>query len=223
MLEGQQERVRLGPIDNPVRGALHGGAAAAALALGIWLLTADSWPPHPIAFALFAVTQSCLYLTSSLYHAVPWSPVAKARMQRLDHAMIFVAIAGLVTAIVLVGMDGMVRVVIVPATWLVAAVGAIHKLLAQDHDERVSVPAQIALAFLALPAFPQFVERFPGPPTFLLLLGAVSFALGAACFVTRSPKLWPRVFSFHEVFHVCTVVGSGAHGLLFVRYLWQVG
>jgi hemolysin III len=109
------------------------------------------------------------------------------------------------------------------AAWAIALTGVAYKLLAREHRQRVSVPLQFALAFLAVPALPRFVDRFPGEPTLLLVGGAASFALGAVCFVTQSPKLWPRVFSFHEVFHVCTVIGSGAHCALFVRYLWQVG
>jgi len=144
-------------------------------------------------------------------------------MQRLDHAMIFVMIAGTVSAILLIGLEGPLRFVLLAATWAVALGGAGQKLLAREHDERLSVPMQIALPFLALPALPGFAARFPGTPSLLLVIGALAFALGAVCFVTRSPKLWPRVFSFHEVFHVCTVVGSGAHCALFVRYLWQVG
>jgi hemolysin III len=217
------ERLKLGPIDNPVRGALHGTAAAAALALSGWLVSTDSPPPYPVAFALFSVPQAALYLTSSLYHTVPWRPAAKVRMQRLDHSMIFLTVAGSVSAIVLLGLDGPLRVALIAAAWVIAIGGVTHKMLAHGADQRISVPIQFALSLLAIPALPRFVERFPGPPTVLLVAGAAFFAVGALCFVTRTPRLWPRVFSFHEVFHVCTVVGSGAHCLLFVRYLWQVG
>ena len=215
----EMDRLTLGPIENPVRGMLHGGAAAVALVLVGRLPLNDPSYPYPWAFGLFATTQAALYLTSTLYHTVPWRPAAKARMQRLDHAMIHVAVAGIVTGIVLLGLSGPLRTAVIASTWTLALVGASQKLFMKDCRPGTTLPVQVALGALALPAVPQFVLQFPGAPSVLLGFAVASFALGGVCFASRRPKAWPHVFSYHEIFHVCTVLGSGAHCLIFVRYL----
>jgi len=220
------ERLRLGPIENPVRGFLHGSLALTALGLSVWLWTSEPPLPHTGAFLVLASSHALLYGTSALYHTVPWRPLAKDRMQRLDHSMIYVAVAGTVTGIVSVGLEGLALRIVLALTWTGALTGAAAKLSRRLHGEdtdRLMVGLQVGLGALALTGIPRFVERFPGPPTLLLVFGVLCFALGGLCWVTRSPRLWPRVFSFHEVFHVCTVLGSGAYYALFLRYLSQVG
>ena len=87
-------RTTLGKMQNPVRGLLHGSAAVAAVVGGLLLiLQADTWPSR-IALLVFVLAMVALYTTSSLYHSIPWRELWKQRMQRIDHAMIFVLIAG---------------------------------------------------------------------------------------------------------------------------------
>ena len=154
---------------------------------------------------------------------VSWGPLAKRRMQRLDHSMIYLAIAGSISPIVVLGLDDWRRPMILISAWTVAALGSLQKLFLPQVHERASIPFQILVACLVLPALGPFAERFSGPPTMLVGVGMLCFCVGAICFITERPRLWPRVFSFHEIFHVCTVVGSGAHCTLLVRYLSQVG
>lgn len=213
------ERLRLGPIENPVRAALHGSAALFALALCGHLVASGDTRSYPRTFALLAASHAALYTTSALYHAVPWRPSAKMLMQRLDHAMIHIMVAATVTAIVLMGLEGTTRYAILAGIWLLAAAGIAQKLLTDDGRPSATLPIQFASGLLAAPALPAFVAQFPGPPSVLLIAGILAFAIGGVCFATKSPRAWPRVFSYHEVMHVCTVVGSGAHCLIFVRYL----
>jgi hemolysin III len=214
------DRVRLGPLHNPVRGLLHGSAALVSLAIALHFVasgprdTALRW-----ALLLFAATQMSLYAASSLYHSLPWSPRWKRRMQRVDHAMIFLAIAGSVTPLAVVGLEGGTRWLTVAAVWAIAIGGALQKALLPWVHERASIPFQIAQAALAAPALLSFADRFPGTPGGLALGGAGLYAVGAVVFLTERPRLWPRVFSFHELFHLLVVAGSGAYYLLATGWL----
>ncbi len=220
----QSDRVTLGPLHNPIRGVLHGSAALAAFTVALYLWKQAGCAPWArIALIGCALSQFALYLTSCLYHTLPWPPVAKARMQRLDHSMIYLAIAGSLTPIVVLGLDDWRREAILVAAWTIAILGVLQKALLPQVHEKVSIPFQILAASLVLPALVPFAQRFPGAPVYLVAIGASSFAVGAIFFVTERPRLWPRVFGFHELFHVCTLLGSGAHYALLVRYLSQVG
>jgi hemolysin III len=204
-------RLTLGPLHNPIRGLLHGSAALASLALAafLWL--------HPgcaaatrLPLLVCALSQFALYLASSLYHSVPWGPVAKWRMQRLDHSMIYLGIAGAITPIVWLGLDGARREAILAAAWTIAVLGSAQKALFPRIRAKASIPFQMLQAGLALPALAPFAERCGGAPLALVLGAPVLFLGGTLVFLFERPRLWPRVFSHHELFHVCTVAGTGA-------------
>ncbi len=218
------ERLTLGPVRNPVRGFLHGSASIAALTIAFYLWSHPGCPESTrVALVLCALSHFGLYLTSSLYHSMPWGPIGKHRMQRADHSMIYLAIAGSVTPIALLGLEDWRREAIPVAAWTIAVLGIAQKVFWPQVHEKASIPFQVLAACLAIPALGPFAERCAGVSGQLAAFAAVSFSVGAFCFVTERPRLWPRVFSFHEVFHLCTVAGSGAHFALLVRYLSQVG
>ena len=73
-----------------------------------------------------------------------------------------------------------------------------------------------------LPAIGPFVERFPGTPAHLALAAAALYVVGVVVFLTERPRLWPRVFSHHELFHVLLVAGTGAQTTLALGYLARI-
>ena len=217
------DRIRLGPIHNPVRGVLHGSAALFSFAVALQLGIREQMDPIlRAALVMFAATQMGLYLVSASYHSIPWPPRWKQRMQRADHAMIFLAIAGSVTPLALLGLSDAYRAPIVAAVWAIAVLGVAQKAFLPQVHERASIPVQIAQAALAAPALLGFATRFPGAPGRLALLGAGLYAVGAVVFLTERPRLWPRVFSFHELFHVLVVAGSGAYYALATGWLARI-
>lgn len=214
------ERFTLGPLQNPVRGFLHGSAALATAGMAPHLWSQGG--AARLALLVFALSQSALYATSSLYHSMPWERRWKRRMQRLDHSMIFVKIAGTLTPIVWLGLDDWRRPLLLGLAWALAAVGVGQKLLRRDVDPRASIPLQVVQAALVLPALAPFAARFPAAALTLVLVGGSFYGVGVLVFVTERPRLWPRFFSHHEVFHVLVVAGSSAHFTLAVQYLARV-
>jgi hemolysin III len=199
---------------------LHGTAACASFAVALYLaqLPGDIAVERN-AFLVLALTHFALYTVSALYHSMPWVPVWKSRMQRLDHAMIYLKIAAVVTLIAWLAPPEGRREWPVAAAWAVAALGAAQKLWLPRVHERASIGVQVLQAGLALPALPSIVEGLPGEATLLLLASGSCYSLGAFVFVSERPSLWPRVFSFHELFHVLVVLGSGLQTALAVRCL----
>jgi hemolysin III len=205
-------RITVGPLHNPIRGLLHGGAALVAITIAVQILSIGGLDPALHAsLVAFAVTQALLFTTSASYHSIPWRPRWKRRMQRADHSMIFLAIAGSVTPLALLGLSERLQGPVIAAAWAIAALGVVQKAFLPQVHERASIPVQIAQAALAVPALIGFATRFPGTPSQLVLAGIAFYAVGAAVFLTERPRLWPRVFSFHELFHVLVVAGSGVY------------
>jgi hemolysin III len=213
-------RFTLGPLHNPIRGFVHGTAALLALAVAArFVFLEELAPPLRAAFVGFAATQAGLFLASAAYHSVPWNPLWKRRMQRIDHSMIYLAIAGCATPLALLGPSPAVGGWIVAGVWAIAVLGVAQKAVLPQLHERASIPLQVAQAALAVPALIGFAARFPGAPSRLLILGVALYTAGAVIFLTERPRLWPRVFSFHELFHVLVVAGSGSYYLMVSRFV----
>ena len=213
-------RVMLGRMHNPVRGILHGSSAIAAAvgAVFLWSRCAGDLS-RQVALLVFGLSLVTLYTVSSLYHSVPWRRVWKDRMQRTDHAMIYVLIAGSYTPMAFIALEGSLRTATLVTVWSIALIGIAQKVFLPKVGHWFSVALPSVQGWLALPLLAPLAERLPQPGFVLLVVGGLLYMFGLAVFLTRRPRLWPRVFSHHELFHVFVVGGSAAHYAATFSYL----
>ncbi len=214
-----EARATLGKMQNPVRGFLHGAAALGALAGTVFLvIAAPTWPSRAAVF-VFGMGLMALYTTSSLYHSIPWREAWKTRMQRADHSMIFVLIASTYTPIAAIALDGWLRWGTLAVVWAIAAFGVAH--LAFFHNDRyhVSIALMMTLGWLAVFIVWPITQRAGLGALAMLLAGGVAYTVGLVFLVTNRPRLWPRVFSYHEVFHILVIMGSALHFAATYRYV----
>jgi hemolysin III len=220
MHDDTHERLTLGPMQNPVRGFLHGAAAAASLVGTMLLWTRGAGDvSRQLALLVFGVSLLALYTVSSLYHSVPWREPWKARMQRLDHAMIYVLVAGTYTPIAAIALSGRYRSTILGAVWGIALVGIAQKALLPQIAASVSIGLQTAQGWLGPFMVAPLAQHLSWQPLALIALGGVLYTTGMVLFVTRRPRLWPHVFSYHEVFHVLVVAASVLHYIAIFAYV----
>jgi hemolysin III len=214
-----QDRVTLGKMQNPVRGFLHGSAAVvAAVGAGILIARASSGQRR-IALAVYGLGLVALYTTSSLYHSVPWREEWKKRMQRLDHAMIFVLIASTITPIGVIVLDGWMRIVTVSVAWSIAAFGVGHLVLVRRQRFDFSIGLMVTMGWLSLALMVPLARRVGAALVILIAVGGLVYTVGMVIVVTQRPRLWPRVFSSHELFHVLVVTASVLHFVAIYRYV----
>ena len=216
------ERLTLGRMQNPVRGILHGSAAGASV-VGTVALWRHCAPAHQPALLVFTVSMVGLYTVSSLYHSVPWQAEWKARMQRVDHSMIYVLIAATYTPLTWVVLDGWLCAAVLCMAWGIALVGILQKIFLPQVSESFAIAMTTIQGWLALPLFIPLAHRLPGSALVLMGLGGALYTVGMVFLVTERPRLWPRVFSYHEAFHVCVVAGSAAHYALMFAYVARFG
>lgn len=207
-------------MQHPVRGLLHGTAAVLS-AIGAAVLWNESrgYRGLQIAFLVFAVSLVALYTVSSLYHSVPWQSEWKRRMQRLDHSMIYLVVAGTYTPLAMVVLDGPLLWAALTATWGIALGGIAQKIFWPGVGEWFSIAMQTFQGWLALPFMGMFARTLPRGALVLVVAGGLLYTIGTILFVTRRPRLWPRVFSYHEVFHVFVVAASSLHYVAMVAYV----
>ncbi len=219
-MSAAEDRLCLGRMQNPVRGFLHGSAAVLSLigAAVLWR-AGDNDLGMRIALAMFAASLVGLYTVSSLYHSYPWQAVWKRRMQRLDHSMIYLVVAGTYTPLAMVVLDGWLLTAALVLTWGIALAGIAQKVFWPHVADWVSIAMQLVQGWLALPFMGAIARTLPAEALLLVVAGGLVYTIGSILFVTRRPHLWPRVFSYHEVFHVCVCAGSALHYAAILQYV----
>ena len=194
-----------------LRGYLHAIAAGASVVALVWLVRVAHSVEASIAAWTYGAAAILCYVTSSSYHIAARTERARAFMQRLDHSMIYVLIAGTFTPVGMLAMSGWWRWIIVAAFWLVAAFGVALLVPRRPRLPRFGVSLYIILGWGALAALPALSRR----PSQLVLVGVAGllYTVGAILFGGKRPRLHAGWFGYHEFWHVM-VVAAGA--LLFL-------
>lgn len=198
-----------------LRGWLHLWSFVVALAAGATLVSlAGSMVSGEAAAAcgVYSGTVLGLFGISALYHRRSWSTVrARTLMKRLDHAMIFLFIAGTYTPFAVLALPPTTGLVILAVVWTGALGGVVLKV-ARPHAPRwVGVPFYLALGWVAVFVLPDLLERGGVAALVLLLVGGGFYSLGALCYAFRRPVGWPATFGYHEFFHAATVIAAICH------------
>ena len=212
------DRFTLGKMQNPIRGLLHGAAAVAAV-IGLFILLGQAWGNTGAALGalVFGLALLAMFVVSSLYHSIPWSDGWKVRLQRIDHSMIFLLVAGTFTPIAIAAIDGAVLVVLLTALWLTALTGIVLKVGMPNVKTSLSVTLQMIMGWSALLLMPWVYSRLGIGAVLLIALGGLCYTVGTVVFMKKRPKLFPRTFSYHELFHVLVIAGATFH---FFAVLW---
>lgn len=206
------ERLRLGMIENPVRALLHGtGAVVSAIGSTLMLMKENH-----VALVVYGISLVGMYTASTLYHAVPWTTRWKGRMQKIDHAFIYLLVAGTFTALTVGAMQGAARWGALLVVWALTTVGIGREFL-PPLDQKWILIGQLYLGVLALAPIALLFRQIDGSVQLLTLGGGLIYLGGLAMFVRSWPRLFPRVFGFHETFHVLVIAASIAHFLA----VWQ--
>ncbi|MGZ4275154.1 MAG: PAQR family membrane homeostasis protein TrhA [Solirubrobacteraceae bacterium] len=194
-----------------LRGWLHLGAVPVALALGVLLVLLAPTGKATLAAAIYALAVVALFATSGTYHRGRWRPPVRAWLQRVDHAMIFVLIAGTYTPICLLALAGTMGTVLLAVVWIGAATGTAMNLLPWRVPRWLGVVIYLLLGWAAVVAVPGLIAGIGIGPCVLVLLGGLLYTAGAVIYALRRPDPLPTTFGYHEVFHACTVLAAGAH------------
>ncbi len=194
-----------------MRGWLHAATAPLALVGGILLVLLSPAGTPRTGSAIFAACALVLFSVSATMHRGGWSPRMELVLTRMDHASIFLLIAGSYTPFSLLLLEGQDRVVLLTVAWSGAALGIAFRLFCPGAPRWVYTPIYIALGWAAV-FFAGDFARYPDTPVVVLLaLGGFLYTVGGVVYGLRRPNPIPQWFGFHEVFHTLTVVAFAAH------------
>jgi hemolysin III len=192
-----------------LRGYLHALAAVAAVVVGtLLILAAKPDVPKQITVGVFVGSSVLLFGSSALYHIGHWGPRVKSVLRRIDHANIYVLIAGTYTPVAFNLLGGPLRPIVLIAIWA-AAIAGVTLVTRSIHLPDGAVAAiYIGMGWLGVTMAPGLVAAVGAGGLLLVIGGGVLYSTGAAAYAWKRPRLWSRVFSYHEVFHLFTVLAS---------------
>ncbi|HEY4346397.1 MAG TPA: hemolysin III family protein [Gaiellaceae bacterium] len=195
-------------IKPKLRGVFHELGFYVAVGLAIPLsLTAEPGKARLSAIVFSTCLIAC-FGASALYHRPTWSPVIRSRLARLDHAGVYLLIAGTYTPFGLLVFSRNWAIPVLTIVWTGVAAAIALKLCWPDVPKRISAAIGITLGWVGIAAFSQLL-KLPSVGLALVLAGGLAYTLGGIAYARRSPNPFPKVFGYHEVFHILTLVAAG--------------
>lgn len=160
--------------------------------------------------AAYGASLFSLFLVSAVFHRPTWSPRVRGWIARLDNSAIFLLIAGTYTPICLLLNGGYGRTLLSVA-WMGALLGIVLSVAWPLAPKPLMAAIYVLLGWVFVPAAPELRAMMGGEPLLLLIAGGMVYTAGAMVYALRRPDPFPRVFGYHEVFHVLVIVGAVCH------------
>jgi hemolysin III len=204
-----------------LRGWSHALAAVGALAATValcWRCSDD--PPRVASMLVYGLSMGWMFAVSATYHLGTWRPAPRRLLRALDHASIFVLIAGTYTPVAFNALAGWERPIVLGAIWTLAALGIMFSASTLRLPRWATPALYVGMGWVALVSTPSLATALPWSAVGALVGGGALYTIGALVYVRRWPDPLPRVFGFHEVFHVLVIGGAATFAA--VIWIWLV-
>ena len=202
---------------------LHEAAFVIAVALAPLLIVGTEGGRRRLAAAVFAGSVAACFGASALYHRVTWTPRVRLWMRRIDHAGVYLLIAGTYTPVSLLVLRGAWRPVVLTIVWVGAFAAIVLKFVWVAAPKWLAAAIGMALGWMAVVALPQLIERLRPAAVILLVIGGLAYSAGAVIYARRRPDPAPAVFGYHELFHALTIVGVACQYVAIAFFVVNAG
>jgi hemolysin III len=198
--------------------ALATGAAVVATA-ALASRTADD-PARLASLLVYGASLILLFGASAIYHLGGWQGQRRAFFRAIDHAGIFVVIAGTYTPVGVIVLAGGLGTAMLVFIWLLAAIGVVISAAPIELPRWIRVGLYACMGWTAVVPTAALVQALPLTATALVVVGGVLYSIGAVIYARRRPDPLPRIFGFHELFHLLVIAGCAAQ--FAVIWIWVV-
>ena len=196
-------------------GALLSVAALISL-LYVAITNRDVW--QIISFSIFGASMILLYSASATYHLVNASEKVVKILQKIDHSMIFVLIAGTYTPICLTLLRGNLGYWLLAIVWSCAAAGIMIKMFFFDIPRVLYTGIYLIMGWIAVFIIVPLYRAGGARPLIWLIIGGLFYTVGGVIYAVKKPNLFPRWLGFHELFHIFVILGTTAHYVMILRF-----
>lgn len=191
-------------IANSITHGIGAGLSVAGLTVLVVLasLYGDVW--QIVSFSIYGTSLIILYLASTLYHSIQHPPT-KRIFRLIDHSAIYILIAGTYTPFLLVAMRGVIGWTMLVIIWGIAILGIAFKMLFLGRYKIISTLGYVAMGWLCLVAWHEFMANVPMQSIYMLAIGGVTYTAGVIFFALE------KIPYNHAIWHVFVLAGSIAH------------
>lgn len=194
-----------------LRGWLHLGTAPVALLAGSALVILAPTLQARFTIAIFTLSAVALFSISATYHTITWTPNIKRVLRRIDHANIFLIIAGTYTPLTVIWLETNTAQILLSLVWGGSIIGLLFRIFWLNAPRWLYVPIYIALGWAALLYLPHFYRSAGALIVALILAGGILYSAGAVIYALKRPNFSHKYFGFHELFHSFTIAAFFCH------------
>ncbi|MEN8653596.1 hemolysin III family protein [Streptomyces sp. 21So2-11] len=218
--EGPVDIESPGLVKPKLRGWLHAGMFPLVLVAGLVLIALTDSTRARIACGIFVLTACLLFGISAIYHRGTWGPRGEAILRRLDHANIFLIIAGTYTPLTVLLLPDSTGRPLMWAIWAAAVAGIAFRVFWVGAPRWLYTPCYIAMGWAAVFFLPDFMRAGGVAVLICVIVGGLLYSAGGVIYGIKRPNPSPRWFGFHEVFHSLTLAAFAVHyvGISLVAY-----
>ena len=194
-----------------LRGTFHQAMFFIALGACPLLIIKSTTATEYVSTGIYSAAVMMMFGFSTLYHRFNWSAFTKKIMRKLDHVGIFVMIAGTTTPFALVLLpwpDGLILLILI---WCVALVGTVQIVYFPNINSYINIAVYVCMSLVILPYLLKMFGLITVTNSVLMIVGIALYIIGAISFGLRFPKLAPKYFGFHEVWHSNVSVAAVLH------------
>ncbi|MCE5201593.1 MAG: hemolysin III family protein [Synergistaceae bacterium] len=196
------------------------GALLSVVALAVLLYVAirnqDVW--EIVSFSVFGASMILLYTASAVYHLVNSSEKVIRILQKLDHSMIFVLIAGTYTPVCLTLLRGATGYTLLSVIWSCALVGIVMKMFFFNIPRWLYTGIYIIMGWIAVFAVVPLYRAAGSQAILWLLAGGILYTVGGIIYAIKRPNIVPDWLGFHEIFHIFVILGSVSHFVMILKF-----
>ncbi len=207
-------------LREPVSGLTHFFAAIVA-AIGLIVLLVLGWHSivKEVSLSVYGITLILLFTASATYHLVKAKPNIVAALRKLDHAAIYLLIAGTYTPVCAIMFTGFWKWGLLSIIWSLALIGIVVKMFVMDAPRWLTAGVYVLMGWLCLGAIGEMLQFLPIGALVWLLVGGIVYTLGAAVYASKKLDFWPGKFGFHEIWHIFVILGALAHFIAIAAYI----
>ncbi|MFV9672065.1 MAG: PAQR family membrane homeostasis protein TrhA [Acidimicrobiia bacterium] len=194
-----------------LRGWQHAAMFPIAVVAGVILVATAPTMAGRVSSAIFASTATLLFGVSALLHRGTWSPRSEALLRRLDHANIYLIIAGTYTPFAVLALPESEGKILLAIVWTGALIGVVLRVFWNGVPRWLSTTLYVVVGWIIIFFIPELVDQAGAGVVALIALGGILYTLGAIVYATKWPNPNERTYGFHEVFHSLTIAAFTAH------------
>jgi hemolysin III len=207
----QQVAEGVAEVKPRLRGWLHLASAPLTLAAGVVLIALSPTAATRLGSVVYVASSVLLFSVSAIYHRGHWSARVSDVLRRLDHANIFLLIAGTYTPLGMVLLHGNDRLLMLGLAWGGAVLGILFRIFWLSAPRWIYTPLYLALGWVAIFWMGDIYHAGGAAVVTLIAVGGGLYSIGAVVYATKRPNPSPRWFGFHEIFHAFTVAAFICH------------